>query len=201
VRFGPPRPLQAIAVSDERVVGAQSSTRRRCLQIRKHRERALSRRPLPGSAENQTSLISPREAAGGTFSYDPLANDDGSSPTDGVTSDATLTGQVTFANLLNADSTAATAATVGNALSGVPSGAPASVAFLTVQFDTNGDGTPDASTTTGAGGTFSFKPTGLTAGQVTVLARAIGRESNLDYGDRTSLTFTYQPAAAGAEKV
>jgi hypothetical protein len=165
---------------------------------------ASVRRVLSKQSQSATNVWSARtnstRRAGGTFSYDPLANDDGSSPTDGVTSDATLTGQLTFANLLNSDGTAAVA-TVGNALSGVPSGAPASVAFLTVQFDTNGDGTPDASTTTGAGGTFSFKPTGLTAGQVTVLARAIGRESNLDYGDWTSLTFTYQPAAAGAEKV
>ncbi|HWB12601.1 MAG TPA: choice-of-anchor D domain-containing protein, partial [Pirellulales bacterium] len=134
-----------------------------------------------------------------TFTYEPppadaptvqdfrLANPNlGSSS---IAADPTVTGTVTFDNLA--------AGSAPDSLPGVPSTADMmsrDVSSRTVQFDTTGDGTPTASTATGPGGTFTFKPTGLAYGQVTIRARAVGVDSqgNPVYGDWTSLTFTYQ---------
>ncbi|HJT36415.1 MAG TPA: choice-of-anchor D domain-containing protein, partial [Pirellulales bacterium] len=89
--------------------------------------------------------------------------------------------------------------------SGAPSlsDMPQSADFLTVQFDYNGDSTPDASTTTGPGGTFVYTPQGLAAGSVTIRARAVGRDSqqNKIYGEWTSLSFTYAKPATNVPSV
>src|SRR6185437_6634889 len=73
------------------------------------------------------------------------------------------------------------------------------------------DGTADASTTTGPGGTFTFKPTGLPFGQVTIRARAVSPlppgegqgegGATAIYGDWTSLTFDYQQATSNLPSV
>ena len=87
-----------------------------------------------------------------------------------VASDPTVTGQLTASN-------------------------GASVASQLVEFAL-GDGVPVASALTDSQGSFTFTPFGLSAGQVTVQVRlksfnyATGADQ---YGDWTSLTFTYQP--------
>jgi hypothetical protein len=70
-----------------------------------------------------------------------------------------------------------------------------SVAFLTAQFDTNGDGVPDASVMADANGNFQFTPTGLAYGPVTIQARVARYDyatGGKVYSDWTPLTFTYE---------
>src|SRR6185312_120020 len=123
-----------------------------------------------------------------------LANDDGASAADNVTTDPTVTGTVAY------DSLSAGGTLVVPTTDSILSG---SVEFLKVEFDFDGDGTADASTTTGPGGTFTYKPTGLAYGSITIRARAIGRDgqNNPIDGDWTSLTFTFNPPAANVAAV
>lgn len=145
-----------------------------------------------------------------TFTYEPpaapaptindlrLSNDDGSSATDNITSDPTITGRVT----LGAGGSGLGAAG-GTASSPFPTDAPPSPDFLPVEIDTNADDVADFTTTTGPGGTFTFTPTGLAYGPVTVSVRAISRDAaqNEVYGVWTSLSFTYQQAGDAAASV
>jgi len=128
-----------------------------------------------------------------------LANDDGASATDKITSDATVTGRVTFPPPV----APAVAENVSFPTGTLTSSATQSVDFLTVQVDTNGDGVPDATTTTGVGGTFSYLPTGLSAGNVTIALRSFVLDAgqNKVYGAWQSFSFTYQPAVAGVPSV
>ena len=73
-----------------------------------------------------------------------LANDTGTDTTDLVTTDASLTG------------------TVSN---------DGETEYLLVEFDHDGDGVIDGATLTEEDGSFSYKPYGLEAGQVTIQAR------------------------------
>jgi hypothetical protein len=69
---------------------------------------------------------------------------------------------------------------------------------LVVQFDTNGDGVVDASTTADGEGNFSWSPSGLAAGPVTVEARAVDYDSggSAVVGDWTSVSFTQAGSSA-----
>ena len=71
---------------------------------------------------------------------------------------------------------------------------------VTIQFDTNGDGTPDASTATDSYGQFQYVPTGLSDGAVTIDVRTavVDTETRQQlYGGWVPLSFTYtQPAAS-----
>ncbi len=99
-----------------------------------------------------------------------LANDTGSFSDDGVTSDPTLTGQVSDDGYLDS---------------------------LEVQFDHDGDGVADGSTLTTLDGSFSYAPAGLPFGPVTVRARAGEWDPGLGevaYGDWASFSFTLEPA-------
>jgi hypothetical protein len=147
-----------------------------------------------------------------TFNYEappvqaPLVKDfrlanSGASTT--VTTDPTVTGTVSGPlSVVSGDSSVVSGPlSVANAM-------PQSAAFLKVELDYDGDGVPDASTTTGPGGTFTFKPTGLAYGQVTIRARAVGQALQPDgsgaqpiYGDWASLTFTYQQAPSNLASV
>jgi hypothetical protein len=78
------------------------------------------------------------------------------------------------------------------------------VAGREIQFDLNGDGVPDASTTSGSQGNFTYAPDGLMPGPVTVQARAIGWDPyNLQTveGAWVSLSFTLEPAAPDPPEV
>jgi hypothetical protein len=114
-----------------------------------------------------------------------LADPTGPAGSETVTSNAEITGRVEFPPPPPQS---------GNSGSSTVQ-APPSPDFLTVQIDTTGDGTPDATTTTGVGGTFSFTPTGLSAGPVTVAFRAVTKDAagNTVDGPWASFTFTYQP--------
>jgi hypothetical protein len=105
-----------------------------------------------------------------------LADDTGASNTDKITTDPTVSGTAT----------------------GVNTGAA-----LVIQLDTNGDGTPDATTTADAGGIFTWTPQNLSAGQVTIAARAVDDDANGNaiYGAWASLPFTLQAAAPAAATV
>ena len=106
-----------------------------------------------------------------------IANDTGVSDSDGITGDTTLTGRI-----INE-----------GALSG-----------QTVEFDLDADGTSDCSTTTDAQGTFTYAPTGLTVGSVTVSARTRELDESTNtylVGSWTSLTFTYQMDANAAAEL
>ncbi len=97
-----------------------------------------------------------------------LANDTGESDTDNITSDATLTGQVTNDN---------------------------SVSNLRVEFDLDEDGTVDEVTRTDAYGVFSYLPHQLEAGEVTVKARAVEWDQQTYaemFSDWTTLSFTLE---------
>lgn len=71
-------------------------------------------------------------------------------------------------------------------------------AYQTVEYDINGDGVADGTTTTDANGDFTFTPHGLAAGTLTIAARAkvwdSQSQSNLD-GAWQSITFVYQPVS------
>lgn len=71
-----------------------------------------------------------------------LANDTGDSAADRSTSDPTIEGRI-----------------------------PSAVAGVTVEIDIDNDGTPDGTTTTDGLGNFSYSPSGLTEGQVSIQAR------------------------------
>ncbi|MGH7137142.1 MAG: hypothetical protein ACREHD_15480, partial [Pirellulales bacterium] len=137
--------------------------------------------------QSQSNLEGPWQTI--TFDYEPvaqqpitvsqfsLANDLGNSTTGPEATDPTVVGQLS----------------VGNALSGVPSGQ--SVAYLTVQLDTTGDGQPDASVTADANGAFQFTPSGLSYGSVTIDARAEYYDYSTDqlaYSAWTPLSFNYE---------
>jgi hypothetical protein len=99
-----------------------------------------------------------------------LANQTGTSGGLPTASDPTLTGAI--------------AAASGNA-------------YQTVEYDLNGDGVPDGTTTTAANGNFTFTPQGLTAGTVTVGVRAKAWDSQSQgdiEGAWQTITFVYQPA-------
>jgi hypothetical protein len=78
------------------------------------------------------------------------------------------------------------------------------VDFQTVQFDYNGDGQPDASTTTDAQGNFTFAPSGLAAGNQTIGVRAkiwdMASQGFL-YSSWTTISFNYQPTTTQAVAV
>ena len=78
------------------------------------------------------------------------------------------------------------------------SGAGADLADVTVQFDTNGDGLPDGSTTTDDNGNFTWTPSGVNPGTVTIAARAVTTDSSTGdtlTGAWKSVTFTYSTSA------
>ncbi len=98
-----------------------------------------------------------------------LREDTGVSSTDGVTGDPRLRGTVTNDN----------------------------DGFVKVQFDTNGDGKPDAEEYADLAGNFSYSPAGLSAGPATIGARAA--EWSADrfadvQGPWVSITFTLDPS-------
>jgi hypothetical protein len=105
-----------------------------------------------------------------------------------ATSDATITGQVTYAS-------GGAGASAATSVSGAPTALAPDAEFVTVEIDTNGDGVPDATTVSGAGGVFTYQPVGLAAGNVVIEARAVGHDAaaNTIYGAWTSLAFAYQP--------
>ncbi len=76
------------------------------------------------------------------------------------------------------------------------------VAGVTIQFEYNGDSTPDGSTTTDPYGRFTFQPQGLQAGNVMIATRASFLDpvsGQSDYSaDWSSLTFTYVSVPAVA---
>ncbi len=94
-----------------------------------------------------------------------LMRDTGSSSSDGVTSESAMTGTVADDGELGG---------------------------LRVEFDHNGDGSAEGFALAGAG-TFSYVPTGISPGQLTIRARA-GQwnqsQSGFEFGEWTSLTFT-----------
>ncbi|HWB09894.1 MAG TPA: choice-of-anchor D domain-containing protein [Pirellulales bacterium] len=99
-----------------------------------------------------------------------LAHPTGTSGGVPTASDATLTGTVSAAS--------------GNA-------------YQTVEYDINGDGVPDGTTTTDASGNFNLTPQGLAAGTVTVAVRAKAWDSQSQgdlEGAWQTITFDYQPA-------
>ena len=64
---------------------------------------------------------------------------------------------------------------------------------LRVEFDHNGDGLAEGFTLAGADGTFSYIPTGLSPGLLTIRARAgqwSQSQADFEYGNWTTLTFT-----------
>jgi hypothetical protein len=78
-------------------------------------------------------------------------------------------------------------------------GMPASsVADVTVEFDTVGDGTPDGSTVSDSNGNFTWTPMGIEPGQVTIAARTVMTDANTG-AELTSawksITFTYSTGA------
>lgn len=98
-----------------------------------------------------------------------LLNDDGTSNTDLVTSDPTLTGH------LEDD---------------------AEVRYLSVEFDHDDDGIVDGSISADTRGHFVYVPEGLAAGPLTVQARALAWdyiEQTTVAGNWTPLSFTYEP--------
>jgi hypothetical protein len=115
------------------------------------------------------------------FTYDPqprgpeieftLKNDNLDEPDDLITSDPTLIGQVLDVSGL-----------------GIPM----------VEFDFNGDETPDTSILTDHSGQFTYKPTSLTVGAVTVYARGADWDpefSEYVYGPWTEFEFTLAAAS------
>ena len=90
----------------------------------------------------QFTLLDPAQATKRIDSL-VLASDTGNSSTDGATSDGTVSGHVANAGENGAE----------------------------IEVDSNGDGTPDATMAVGSGGNFTYTPTGLTNGLVTVRAR------------------------------
>ena len=106
------------------------------------------------------------ENAGPTVNYLRLVADTGESTTDRVTIDPRITGQLT-----------------------VPYGI---IYGLTVQIDTNHDGTPEGTTVTDGQGNFSYAPQNVDPGEVTIKARGQNTDSqgNAVYGDWATLTFT-----------
>ena len=105
-----------------------------------------------------------------TISTIELANDDGDSDTDLITSDTRIKGVVDGTN----------------------------VAFQQVEFDFDQDGDIDATSVTDIFGRFHVQVTGLTGGSVTVQARLSGWNGYVfqsQYGPWSGLTFEYQPNA------
>jgi hypothetical protein len=107
-------------------------------------------------------------------------------------------GSLSLVNDLGTNGThAATDPTVQGQIS-PPSGSTTStpsVAFLTVQFDTNDDGVPDASVVADATGSFQFTPAGLSYGSVTIQSRVAQYNyatGATNYSAWSPLTFTYQ---------
>ena len=91
-------------------------------------------------------LVAPTFSAA-TVSTLSLLKDTGTNTTDGLTTEPALTGQL--------------AAGVGGR----------GIAYATVEFDHNGDGTVDGSTVSDENGKFSYVPIGVTAGAKTIQAR------------------------------
>lgn len=97
-----------------------------------------------------------------------LQSDTGASASDGVTANSLLVGQVSDDGPL---------------------------AMLTVEFDHNGDGTPDGHAFTDAAGRFHYLPVGLAYGQHTLRARAVEWDSAQQTyltGSWTTLAFTFE---------
>lgn len=95
-----------------------------------------------------------------------LVNDNGTLDDDGVTTDSLLTGAVTN---------------------------EAAVEGLVVEFDHNGDGTPEGSAVVDRFAQFQYQPEDLAYGSVTIQARAVESDvSGTLVGGWTSFTFTYE---------
>ncbi|GAB6188178.1 Calx-beta domain-containing protein [Thermopirellula anaerolimosa] len=106
------------------------------------------------------------EAAGPTVANLQLVNDTGESATDLVTTDPRIAGDVT----------------------GV-----ASFLGLTIEVDTNGDGTAEGTTLTDNQGHFTYTPRGLQPGEITLQVRAVVAGTGTEQGTQgpwASLTFT-----------
>ena len=111
-------------------------------------------------------------ADGPTIDNFRLQNDTGTSATDLVTSDPTVAGEVSAGDMLYG---------------------------LTVEFDVDGDGMADGTTLTDDDGHFSYLPTGLEPGEITIKARAysvLDTQGNSVQGAWTELTFTLEAAPA-----
>lgn len=123
---------------------------------------------FPGSWQSLAFTLIANAAP--TISQFSLVNDNGSSTTDGVTSDARLRGQV------------------GNA------DGPAS--FVRIEFDHNNDGLVDGSTSADNGGAFYYQPVGVAAGANSIRARAVERDNYRGgdvVGSWTAVAFNFTP--------
>ncbi|MCY2990951.1 MAG: hypothetical protein NTY19_24210 [Planctomycetota bacterium] len=118
-----------------------------------------------------------------TFTWEPeqgpalaslaLADDTGTSATDGVTSDALLHGKLAVAVNFAAE--------------------------FRIEYDQDGDGVVDGSTWNDAQGEFEFRPLGLAAGNVSVQARSVQWDPVAGGGvpgDWFSVSFNFQPVQA-----
>ncbi len=121
-----------------------------------------------------------------------------SGTTGGTGSSSTSAVQVTSLSLTAAPTATTWVATNNANLSGsvgVPASAGSSGVSLggtQVQFDTTGDGQPDATVTAAANGSFSYSPQNLTDGPVTIEARtATPGASGLVYGNWMSISFVF----------
>ncbi|NLX54390.1 MAG: hypothetical protein GXY58_04695 [Planctomycetaceae bacterium] len=120
-----------------------------------------------GTACSATLLITSDDVnLPGTVTSLDLVNDNGTSPTDRITSDPTIAGSISNDGSVNG---------------------------VSIQFDYNGDGSPDGYTTTDSQGDFTHTPSGLLLGPVTIYARTQEFESGLMqyiYGNWSSVSFT-----------